>query len=110
MQSNTKSSAQVTSLGDAAQGEKGTGKITISLGKSETGLAAAKLMLKQQLIAELAAWMRENEATGSQATRLLGIDSEAVMDIIDNQDINLTVDVLIDAVLRTGKRISVSIG
>jgi len=110
MQSNTKSSAQVTSLEDAAQGDKGTGKITISLGKSESGLAAAKLMLKQQLIAELAAWMKENEVTGSQATRLLDIDGETLMDIIDAQDINLSLDVLIEAVLRAGKRISVSIG
>jgi predicted XRE-type DNA-binding protein len=110
MQSNTKGSAQVTSLDNAIQGEKGKGRITISLGKSESGLAAAKLMLKQQLLAELAAWMKENEVTESQAIRLLDVDSETVMDIIDGQDINLSVDVLIDALLRAGKRISVSIG
>ena len=70
---------------------------------------AKKLAIKAQLMDTLATWMVSEKLTQAKAATVLGISRPRVSDVIRHKNSNFTVDALIDMVVRTGRRVQISV-
>ncbi|MBP0600752.1 XRE family transcriptional regulator [Herbaspirillum sp. LeCh32-8] len=68
-----------------------------------------KLVVRDYLVTELAAWIEANNPKPSDAGRILGITCRRVADISNKNGSEFSIDSLVDMLLRAGKRVTVSV-
>ena len=68
-----------------------------------------KRALKQVLMSEIAGWINAENLKQAQAAEILGVTRPRVSDVVNQKTPNFTVDSLVDMVLRTGKRVQLSV-
>ena len=73
-------------------------------------IISAKLAIRCALIRELADWIRVENLSGDEAARVLGVSASRISEVISLTDPSITIDALVSMVLRTGRRIEVSVG
>ncbi len=66
--------------------------------------------LKEQLMAELALWIKENHLLQDKAAEILYISCPRVSDVINKKTTKFTIDALINMLMRIGKPIKIVIG
>ena len=74
-------------------------------GEEEDTALMAKLTLMESLMKEVTAWMDENQLTYVGAAEKLGVKPARVYEITRMNPENITIDSLIDMLLRVGKRV-----
>lgn len=62
-----------------------------------------------QLMSALVQWSTASELSQADAARLLGVSGPQLSDIFSNGNLHLTVDMLIDMLLRVGKRVELTV-
>ena len=65
--------------------------------------------IKESLMTELAGWIDEKKLNQSEATGILGVTFPRVSDVINKRAVTLTIDTLVEMLLRAGKHVQVSI-
>ena len=65
----------------------------------------AKLALMESLMKKVSAWMDENQLTYADAAEKLGVKPARVYEITRMNPENITIDVLVDILLRAGKSV-----
>lgn len=73
-------------------------------GEEDTALME-KMALMESLMKEVAAWMDENQLTSAGAAEKLGVKPARVYEIARMNPDNITIDGLIDILLRAGKSV-----
>ena len=68
-----------------------------------------KRALKQVLMTEIVGWINTQNLKQAQAAEILGITRPRVSDVVNQKTPKFTVDSLVDMVLRTGKRVQLSV-
>lgn len=74
-------------------------------GAEEDTVLITKLALMESLMKELAAWMDENQLTYADAAEKLGVRPARVYEITRMNPENITIDALVDVLLRAGKSV-----
>lgn len=74
-------------------------------GEEEDTTVMAKLTLMESLMKEVTAWMDENQLTYAGAAEKLGVKPARVYEITRMNPENITVDSLVDILLRAGKSV-----
>jgi len=69
-----------------------------------------KLAIKISLMEELHAWKKREKLKQAEAAVILGISRPRVSDVMRKQTQNFTIDALADMIMRTGRKVHVSIG
>lgn len=95
------------------------GNVFADLGFSPDEAAALKarsdevirteLAIKQQLMAEIAAWMQEQGLRQAEAASLLGITRPRVSDVVNLKTVKFSIDALVNMLTRVGKRIEFAV-
>ena len=67
-------------------------------------------LLKEQLMAELASWMKENHLKQSQAAEILMVSRPRVSDVVNKKTSKFTIDALVGMLSRIGKPVTLSVG
>lgn len=68
-----------------------------------------KLAIKESLMAELAAWIRQKNLKQADAAQILGVTRPRVSDVINKKSVKFTIDALVDMLARTGKHVQLSV-
>jgi len=74
-------------------------------GEEEDTAPMAKLTLMESLMKEVTAWMDENQLTYAGAAEKLGVKPARVYEITRMNPENITIDSLVDILLRAGKSV-----
>lgn len=69
----------------------------------------AKQAIKDSLLAELQGWIREQNLKPAEVTEIFGTPCFGISDLISNKAAEMTIDQLVDMMLRAGKHIQVSV-
>lgn len=72
-------------------------------------IIAEKIALKEQLMREIANWIKEEKLRQIDAAKILGVTRPRVSDVIRKRTINFTVDALLDMIAATGKKVQLAI-
>ena len=72
--------------------------------------ALMKLEIKKQLLNELHQWINENNLTNDQIGEKLAVNKKTIANIVYQRVDKLTIDALVNLLLRAGKKVTVSIG
>lgn len=72
-------------------------------------IISTKLAIKTSLISELARWIEEESLTQAKAAEILGITSASVSDVINHKSVEVSIDKLIDLLVRAGKHVQLSV-
>ena len=67
-------------------------------------------LLKEQLMAELTSWMKENHLKQSQAAEILMVSRPRVSDVVNRKTSKFTIDALVGMLSRVGKPVTLSVG
>lgn len=65
--------------------------------------------LQDHLVTELAAWIEANDLTQADAAQILGITRQRVSNIINEKGAHVSIDSLVNMLLRAGKRVTISV-
>ncbi len=68
-----------------------------------------KLAIKETLMAQISGWIVEKRLTQVDAAEILGTTRPRVSDLTNKKTIKFSIDTLIDMVIRTGKRVTLSV-
>ncbi len=68
-----------------------------------------KLAIKETLMAQISRWIVEKRLTQVDAAEILGTTRPRVSDLTNKKTIKFSIDTLIDMVIRTGKRVTLSV-
>lgn len=71
---------------------------------------AHTLKLKEQLMEELVAWMKERDLKQAEAAEILHTTRPRVSDVVNKKTSKFTIDALVDMLGRIGKPVKVVIG
>ena len=66
-------------------------------------------LLKEQLMGELAAWMREGNLKQAEAAELLHVSRSRVSDVVNLKTGKFTLDALVGMLTLAGRRVTISI-
>lgn len=66
--------------------------------------------LKEQLMGEVAAWIRDNHLRQDQAAEILHISRPRVSDVVNRKVSKFTIDALVNMLTRVGKPIKLVVG
>ena len=66
--------------------------------------------LKNQLMGELAAWIKEHDLKQADAARILQVSRPRVSDVVNRKTGKFTIDTLVDMLSRVGKPVRLAIG
>lgn len=69
-----------------------------------------KLAIKISLMEELDAWIRRENLKQAEAALILGVTRPRVSDVMRKKTQKFTIDALADMIMRTGRKLNVSIG
>lgn len=72
-------------------------------------LLMAKLAIMESLMTEVAAWIDANQLTYAGAAKILGVKPHRLVEISRMNPQNLTIDTLVDMLLRAGKGVRIGI-
>lgn len=109
MSSETKS-AHVTPAGGNVFSDLGfEPKEAVALQANSKRIISEKIMIKEQLMRELAVWIQTSSLKQAEAAHILGVTRPRVSDVINKKTPKFTIDALIDMLARTGKRVELSI-
>ena len=72
-------------------------------------IIAEKLAIKAQLAKHLSAWIRDEKMTQTGAARALGVARCRVSDAVGGKLSELTIDSLLEMLMRAGKHVELSI-
>lgn len=75
----------------------------LALQQESQRIIAAKLAIKQEMMAEIARWIREKKLKQDEAAQILGVTRPRVSDVVNGKNQKFTVDALIDMLSRAGK-------
>lgn len=70
---------------------------------------ADKLAIKESLMAEIAAWISDQDLKQKEAAVVLGITRPRVSDVVQKKAVKFSIDSLFDMVARTGKQVSLTV-
>lgn len=101
-------SSRTPSVGvnESAVSEHGQDEVGALKAESE-GVVSVKQGIKASLIDELAGWIEAQHLTHTEAANVFGVTRSRIAEIISKNTANLTVDALVDMLLRTGKHLQV---
>ncbi len=66
--------------------------------------------LKEQLMGEVAQWIKENHLLQEKAAEILHISRPRVSDVVNKKTNKFTIDALISMLIRIGKPVTIAIG
>jgi predicted XRE-type DNA-binding protein len=66
--------------------------------------------LKNQLMGELAAWIKEHDLKQADAARILQVSRPRVSDVVNRKTSKFTIDTLVDMLGRVGKPVRLAVG
>ena len=66
--------------------------------------------LKQQLMAELTAWIDEHHLKQAQAAEILMVSRPRVSDVVNQKTAKFTIDTLVEMLSRIGKPVRLAVG
>lgn len=72
-------------------------------------IISEKLIIKEQLMAEISGWIDEKNLKQAEAAQILGITRPRVSDVINKKSIKFTIDALVDMLARTGKQVMLTV-
>lgn len=72
-------------------------------------IIAEKIALKEQLMREIANWMKQEKLRQIDAAKILGVTRPRVSDVVRKRTINFTVDALLDMIAATGKKVQLAV-
>jgi predicted XRE-type DNA-binding protein len=67
------------------------------------------IRLKQQLMDEIADWMKHTNATQAAATEVLHVTRPRVSDVVNHKVERFTIDTLVSMLSRIGKRVHLAV-
>ncbi|AOY97726.1 XRE family transcriptional regulator (plasmid) [Cupriavidus sp. USMAA2-4] len=70
---------------------------------------AETLALKEQLMGELAAWIRDNHLKQEEAAAILHVTRPRVSDVVNKKAGKFTLDALVDMLTRAGKSVRMAV-
>ncbi len=70
----------------------------------------ATLALKEQLMGELASWIKERHLKQGEAAEILHVTRPRVSDVVNKKTGKFTIDALVDMLARVGKPVKVVVG
>lgn len=68
------------------------------------------LALKEQLMTELAGWIRDNHLKQAQAAEIFKVTRPRISDVVNKKTGKFTIDALVDMLARIGKPVRLAIG
>ncbi len=68
------------------------------------------LLIKEQLMTELTAWIEENHLKQAEAAEILMVSRPRVSDVVNKKVSKFTIDTLIGMLSRIGKPVTLSVG
>lgn len=68
------------------------------------------LALKEQLMGELASWIKDSRLKQGEAAEILHVTRPRVSDVVNKKTGKFTIDALVDMLARVGKPVKVTIG
>ena len=66
--------------------------------------------LKEQLMAEIAAWIQEHHLKQAQAAQILMVSRPRVSDVVNLKTSKFTIDTLVEMLTRAGKPVRLAVG
>ena len=66
--------------------------------------------LKEQLMAEIAAWIQEHDLKQAQAAQILMVSRPRVSDVVNLKTSKFTIDTLVEMLTRLGKPVRLAVG
>ena len=73
-------------------------------------LIAQTLIVKEQLMDELTAWIEHNHLRQAEAAEILHVSRPRVSDVVNHKVGKFTIDALVDMLARVGKSVRVVVG
>jgi len=70
----------------------------------------ATQLLKEQLMAELTSWMKENHLKQAEVAEILMVSRPRVSDVVNRKTSKFTIDALVGMLSRIGKPVTLSVG
>ncbi|QUN26572.1 XRE family transcriptional regulator [Cupriavidus sp. KK10] len=67
-------------------------------------------LLKEQLMAELAAWIEQHHLKQAEAAEILRVSRPRVSDVVNRKTAKFTIDTLVEMLSRIGKPVRLAIG
>ena len=67
------------------------------------------IRLKQQLMDEIAEWLKESNVTQTVAAEVLHVTRPRVLDVVNHKVEKFTIDALVSMLARIGKRVSLAV-
>lgn len=67
-------------------------------------------LLKQQLMAELSAWIAEHHLKQAEAAAILMVSRPRVSDVVNKKTAKFTIDTLVEMLSRVGKPVRLAVG
>lgn len=72
-------------------------------------IIAEKLAIKENLMIEIEAWIKEQDLKQEEAAVVLGVTRPRVSDVVKRKAVKFSIDSLIDMVARTGRQVMLSV-
>lgn len=76
---------------------------------SQTQINATK-QLKEQLMAELAGWIKQHHLRQAEAAEILMVSRPRVSDLVNKKTTKFTIDTLVEMLSRIGKPVQLAVG
>lgn len=104
-------SAHVTSVGGNVFIDLGFDSEEAEVLQAESKrIISEKLAIKESLIIALVEWINDKKIRDDvDVTKILGVTKQAVLNILNKESIEFTIDALVDMLARTGKHIQLVI-
>jgi predicted XRE-type DNA-binding protein len=67
-------------------------------------------LLKEQLMAELSAWIEQHHLKQSEAAEILMVSRPRVSDVVNKKTAKFTIDTLVEMMSRIGKPVTLAVG
>ncbi len=71
---------------------------------------AEMIALKEQLMGEVAAWIRQNDLKQEEAAKILHVTRPRVSDVVNRKTRKFTIDALVNMLARIGKPVKLTVG